>query len=174
MPRRSARSHLLGLIAAAVVPVWLFAAYLLVQYALHERSRFEQDALQTARQVSLVVEGELANLQTTLNGLSKSAALANGDLEAFRGEALSLVEGTDRIIVLRDLERNQLLNTEIGYGADLPPIEPISAGDREKLRASGVFVSDVFASKDSKTYRIAVATKVPAPTGEDLVLSISV
>ncbi|WP_246804639.1 sensor histidine kinase [Mesorhizobium mediterraneum] len=174
LPRRSARSHLLGLIAAAVIPFWLFAAYLLVQYAVHERSRFEQEARQTARQVSLVVEGELANLQTTLNGLSKSPALANGDLEAFRGEALSLVEGTDRIIVLRDLGRNQLLNTERGYGADLPPVEPMPAGDLEKLRASGNFVSDVFASKDSKNYRIAVAIRVPAPTGEDLVLSISV
>jgi two-component sensor histidine kinase len=174
LPRRSARSHLLGLIAAAVIPVWLFAAYLLVQYAVHERSRFEQDARQTARQVSLVVDGELANLQTTLNGLSKSAALANGDLEAFRGEVLRVVQGTDRTIVLRDLGRNQLLNTEIGYGADLPPVEPISAGDREKLKAPGVFVSDVFASKDSKNYRIAVAIRVPAPTGEDLLLSISV
>ncbi|UVK41657.1 PAS domain-containing protein [Mesorhizobium sp. AR10] len=174
MPRRSARSHLLGLIAAAVIPVWLFAAYLLVQYAVHERSRFEQDARQTARQVSLVVEGELANLQTTLNGLSKSPGLANGDLEAFRGEALSLVEGTDRIIVLRDSGRNQLLNTEIGHGAVLPPVEPMPAGDLEKLRASGTFVSDVFARKDSKDQRIAVAIRVPAPTGEDLVLSISV
>jgi two-component sensor histidine kinase len=174
LPRRSARSHLLGLIAAAVIPVWLFAAYLLVQYAVHERSRFEQDARQTARQVSLVVDGELANLQTTLNGLSKSAALANGDLEAFRGEVLRVVQGTDQIIVLRDLGRNQLLNTEIGYGVDLPLVEPISAGDREKLKASGVFVSDVFASQDSKNYRIAVAIRVPAATGEDLLLSISV
>ncbi|MBB6411512.1 hypothetical protein HNQ71_004200 [Mesorhizobium sangaii] len=174
MPRRSARSHLLGLIAAAVIPVWLFAAYLLVQYAVHERSRFEQDARQTARQVSLVVEGELANLQTTLNGLSKSPALANGDLSAFRGEALSLVEGTDRIIVLRDLGRNQLLNTEIGYGVVLPPVDPMPTEDLEKLRASGVFVSDVFASKDSKNHHVAVAIRVPAPTGEDLILSISI
>ncbi|MFD2055120.1 sensor histidine kinase [Mesorhizobium calcicola] len=174
LPRRSARSHLLGLIAAAVIPVWLFAAYLLVQYALHERSRFEHDALQTARQVSLVVEGELANLQTTLNALSKSAALANGNLEAFHGEAQRLVQGTDRIIVLRDLGRNQLLNTEIGYGADLPPVEPMSAADRERLKASGILVSNVFTGNNAKNYRIAVAIRVPAPKGEDLLLSISV
>ncbi|RJT41347.1 histidine kinase [Mesorhizobium waimense] len=174
MPRRPARSHLLGLIAAAVIPVWLFAAYLLGQYALHERSRFEQDALQTARQVSLVVEGEIANLQTILDGLSKSAALANGDLAGFRGEALRVVQGTDRIIVLRDLGRNQLLNTEIGYGAQLPPVEPMSARDREKLKASGIFVSNVFASKDPQDHRISVAIAVPVLTGEDLLLSISV
>ena len=55
LPRRSARLHLLGLIAAAVIPVWLFAAYLLFQFAMHERLRFEQDALQTARQVNAIV-----------------------------------------------------------------------------------------------------------------------
>ena len=76
VPRLSARLHLLGLIAAAVVPVWLFAAYLLAQYAFTERERFEREALQVARQVSLVVEGELANLQTIIEGLSKSASLA--------------------------------------------------------------------------------------------------
>ena len=59
LPRLSARLHLLGLIAAALVPVWLFAAYLLAQYAFNERERFEREALQVARQVSLVVEGEL-------------------------------------------------------------------------------------------------------------------
>ena len=69
LPRLSARLHLLGLIAAAVVPVWLFAAYLLAQYAFNERARFEREALQVARQVSLVVEGELTNLVTVLEGL---------------------------------------------------------------------------------------------------------
>lgn len=109
LPRRSARLHRLGPIAAAVIPVWLFAAYLLFQFAMHERSRFEQDALPTARQVSLVVEAELANLRTILDGLSKSAALANGDLDGFRGEALRAVQGTAYSLMLRDLGRNQLL-----------------------------------------------------------------
>jgi len=174
LPRRSARLHLLGLIAAAVIPVWLFAAYLLFQFAMHERSRFEQDALQTARQVSLVVEAELANLRTILDGLSKSAALANGDLDGFRGEALRAVQGTAYSLILRDLGRNQLLNTGLGYGADLPQVDPISASDREQLKISGILVSDVFQGQDPKDYRVSISVKVPSPTGEDLILSISV
>jgi len=174
LPRRSARLHLLGLIAAAVIPVWLFAAYLLFQFAMHERLRFEQDALQTARQVSLVVEAEVANLRTIVDGLSKSAALANGDLEAFRGEALRAVQGTTYNLVLRDLGHNQLLNTDVGFGANLPQVEPISAPDREKLKVSSILVSDVFQGQGSKDYRVAISVKVPSPTGEDLLLSISV
>src|SRR4051812_7846702 len=108
LPRLSARFHLLGLIAAAVVPVWLFAAYLLAQYAFTERERFEREALHVARQVSLVVEGELANVQTIVEGLSRSSSLARGDLKTLHQEALRLVRGSDRIILLRDLNRRQL------------------------------------------------------------------
>ncbi len=70
MIRLPARFHVLGLIAAVVTPVWLFAAYLRTQYALGERTRFESDARDTAKQVALVVEGELARLLTIIKGLS--------------------------------------------------------------------------------------------------------
>ncbi|UVK57399.1 PAS domain-containing protein (plasmid) [Mesorhizobium sp. AR02] len=174
MQRRSVRSHLLGLIAAAIIPVWLFAGYLLVQFALHERSRFEQDAVQTAKQVSLVVEGELLNLRTVLDGLSKSAALANGDMQTFNSEALDLVQGTDRVIVLRDLAGRQLMSTEARYGADMPASEPITDHDREEIKTAGIYVSDVFADTRSSTYRVQIVMLVPAPRGKDLLLSISV
>jgi hypothetical protein len=160
MPRRSARAHLLGLIAVAVLPVWLFAAYLLVEYALHEQSRFEQDALQTARQVSLVVEAELLNLQTILDVLSKSESLAKGDLKAFEDEARRLAQGTDKIIALRDLDGRQLANTQIAQGEPLPPVDPVTTDEREKLKSGGVSVSNVFAAKGSTDYRAAVETRV--------------
>lgn len=174
MPRRSARAHLLRLIAAAVLPVWLFAAYLLVQYALHEQSRFEQDALRTARQVSLVIEAELVNLETVLDGLAKSAALADGDLKAFQDEARRLVQGTDERISLRDADRNQLANTDIAPGGFLPPVEPVTAEEREKLKSAGVSISNVFADQESGRYRVAVTRRVLGPKGEEWLLSISV
>jgi PAS domain S-box-containing protein len=174
VPRRSARAHLLGLIAAAVLPVWLFAAYLLVQYALHEQSRFERDALQTARQVSLVIEAELVNLETILDGLAKSAALADGDLKTFRDEARRLVQGTDERIALRDADRNQLANTDIAPGGFLPPVEPVTAEEREKLKSAGVSISNVFADQESGRYRVAVTRRVLGPKGEEWLLSISV
>ncbi|MER8464769.1 hypothetical protein [Mesorhizobium sp. M1396] len=138
MLRRSARAHLLGLIAAAVMPVSLFAAYLLVQYALQQQTRFEQDALQTARQVSLVVEAELVNLQTILDGLSKSATLANGDLKLFHDEAGRLVQGMDQVIALNDADHNQLATTDIARGGNSPLVEPTTAEDSEKLKSTGV------------------------------------
>ena len=64
--------------------------------------------------------------------------------------------------------------TGVGYGADLPQVEQISALDREKLKVSGILVSDVFQGQGSRDYRVAISVKVPSPTGEDLLLSISV
>ncbi|MDX8449929.1 sensor histidine kinase [Mesorhizobium captivum] len=147
---------------------------MLIQYALHERSRFEQDAQQTARQVSLVVEGELNNLQTIVDGLSKSTALAAGDLQAFRTEALSRAQGSDRIILLRDFSRGQLLNTTAPQGASLPPVAPLSERERRQLGAAGFVVSDVFAGSDGKQYRVAISERVRIPARDDLLLSITI
>ena len=172
MPRLSARIYLLGLITAAVVPVWLFAAYLLVQYALNERSRFESDALQVARQMSLVVEVEVTNLAAVVEGLAKSSAMAGGDLKTLHEEASRLVHGTHRVIFLRDMGRHQLLNTQMPYGAELPSALPLSTSDFAKLKSNLPIVSSVYAVTGE--YRIAVSAPVHGPKGEEWLLAISV
>ena len=174
LTRLSARVHLLGLIAAAVLPVWLFAAYLLVEYALQEQARFEQVALQTARQVSLVVEGELANLKTILDGLSKSASLANGDLNAFHDEAVRLVEGTDEVVALRNVAGNQLTSTDFVAGRDLPSVPALTSDEVEALKSRGTLISDVFFDPHSNGFRIAVLRQIVASGGDNLMLSLSV
>lgn len=174
VPRLSARLHLLGLIAVVVVPLWLFAAYLLAQYAFKERDRFERDALQVARQVSLVVEGDLDKLLSVLEGLAKSPALAKGDLAALREEAARLVQGTDRVIVLRDLDRRLLLDTALPSGAALPAAPPLSQAEIERLKAGRPAVSNVYASPVGNEFRVAVMIPVRGPAGESLVLALTV
>lgn len=173
MVRRSARAHLLGLIAAVVLPVWLFAAYLFVDYARHEQSRLEQEARWTARQMSLVVEGELASLQTLLDGLSKSPALAAQDWQAFGSEARRVVQGTDQIITLRDFEGRDLASSQPGRMPDLPE-RPLTAAEHEQLKLAGILVSNVYAAPGPNAYRIAVAKQVSGAKGVPLLLSISV
>ncbi|WP_245429285.1 HWE histidine kinase domain-containing protein [Mesorhizobium sp. WSM3860] len=157
-----------------MLPVWLFAAYLFVTYAVHERSRIEQEALWTARQVSLVVDGELANLKTLLDGLARSPALANGDLQAFGIEANRLVEGTDQVITLRALDGRALASTQSAKGSQLPKPEQLTGEEREQLELAGLLVSNVFAGPGKNEYRIAVTRQVSGSKGEPLLLSISV
>ena len=57
--RLTTRVYLFGLVAAVVVPLLAFTAFLLIRYAQMERARYEHDAAQIARQVALVVDSEL-------------------------------------------------------------------------------------------------------------------
>lgn len=157
-----------------MLPVWLFAAYLLVTYALHERSRIEQEALWTARQVSLVVEGELSNLKTVLDGLSRSPALARGDLLAFGSEARRLVQGTNEVITLRNLDGRQLASTGPELASDTSLTTPLTVDDREQLKLARILVSNVFAGHRANEYRVAVTTQVSGFNRQPLFLSISV
>src|SRR5262245_62623868 len=103
----STQTYLFGLVAAAVIPLLAFAAFLLTRYAATERARFESDAAQIARHVALVVDGELEGLVALLKGLATSSALATNDLAQFHAEANRLVAGKDEIVVLRDLGTGQ-------------------------------------------------------------------
>jgi len=166
--RLPARFHVLGLIAAVVTPVWLFAAYLLTQYALGERTRFESDARDTAKQVALVVEGELVRLVTIINGLSKSAAFATGDLDAMYAETTRLVAGTNRIITLQDVGGAELLNSRLPLNAPLARRTPATTLERARLAGGRPLVSGAYDSPDG--VRISVSMSVASD--RMLVLSV--
>jgi two-component sensor histidine kinase len=166
--RVPARFHVLSLIAAVVTPVWLFAAYLLAQYAFAERARFESDARETAKQVGLVVEGELARLLTVIEGLAKSSAIESGDLNALYTETSRLVAGTDRIIILQDVEGVQLLNSRLPLTDPLPRSVAATTVERSTLAGGRPVVSGVHDSTDG--FRISVSMSLPAD--RMLVLSV--
>jgi hypothetical protein len=96
-------------------------------YAAVERERYEREAMQIARPVALVVDGELEGLAALLKGLATSSALVSGDLGQFHVEARRPVEGRDEVVVLRDLGARQLLNTQRPFGVELPPAVPLAA-----------------------------------------------
>ncbi|WP_245452107.1 PAS domain-containing protein [Mesorhizobium waimense] len=85
-----------------------------------------------------------------------------------------MVQGTDRIILLRDLERRQILNTHFDFGTALPPAVALLPADLEKLKSHLPLVSNVYISPISKEYRVAVAVSVRGPHGESWLLAITV
>ena len=174
LPRLSARLYLLFLIAAALLPVWLFAAYGLTRYALNERERFHGDALQVARQVALAVESELGSLLIVLTGLAKSVSLDAGDVAALRGDAARLVQGTDRIIILSDRDGRQLFNTGVPQGGLLPPATKLSEAEMIKFDAGLPLISNVYRSPVAAEFRVAVELPVRGPAGQKWLLAITV
>ena len=103
MRRTSTRIYLFTLVTAVLVPLLAFTAFLLTRYAENERARFESDAVETARQIALIINSQLGMLAAMLQGLTSSSALARNDLPAFYAEAIRLVQGRDAVIVLREL-----------------------------------------------------------------------
>jgi two-component sensor histidine kinase/PAS domain-containing protein len=174
MARRfSARSYLLGLIAAAVIPVWGFAAYLLISFAIEEQGNYREQAIQLARQSNLVVDDELSDIAVRLEALSRSEAMDEGDLAQLHSDARRLVQGTSQIVVLQDFGDNQLLNSGLDDGQPLPPALRFSSDDMAELQAGGVRISDVYSSPVSNEPRVAVARSVRLGQA-DAVLAITI
>jgi two-component sensor histidine kinase len=170
----STQLYLLGLVAAVVVPLLAFAAFLFIRYAANERARFEVDAIHNAGQVARVIDAELDKMVALLRGLAASAALSRGDLATFHARAMRLVGGGNEVIVLRELDTKQLLNTQRPYGVELPPAPPIATQDRARLESGHSVMSEVYASPLTGEPRIAVAILVARADGPPLVLAMTV
>ena len=174
-PRRlSTQKYLFALVAAVVIPLLAFTAFLLFRYAATERARFEHDAVEIASQIALIIDGELQAMVALLRGLAASSALATDDLARFHAEATRLVEGQDQVIVLRDMGEGQLLNTQRPFGAALPPAVPIPEPDQVTFAAGRLIVSDVYLSPISGEPRIAVAVPIIRDGGVARILAITV
>ena len=133
--RYSARAYLLGLIAAAIVPVWLFAAYVLVSFALSQQQTYRDQSIDLARQSAAVVDGELRDMLVRIDGLARSVAFEEGDLAKAHAEARRLVARTDQTIFLRDFARRQYFNTKVQFGNPTPLSVALTAEELSAFQA---------------------------------------
>lgn len=176
-PRRTAslpvRVYLVAFAVAVALPILVFSAFLLVRYSEAERTGFERTAERTARQVAQLVDGELSSLLNAMRGLAASSNLLSGDFAGFYDEAVRFVDGREEIVLLREFEPRQLLNTQRPYGAELPPAIPLSGAEETVFRAGQPHISDVFFSPLSGEPRIAIALPVRSG-GRDLILAFTV
>lgn len=155
--RHSARIYLLGLIAAAVVPVWLFAAYVLVSFALSQQRTYRGQSVELARQAASAVDDELRDMLARIDTVARSAAFVEGDLAKVHAEARGLIRGTGETILLRERGSNQLMNTQVEFGEALPPATPLTDDELADYDAGVPRVSNVHAGSISGEPRIAVA-----------------
>jgi len=105
---------------AVAFPILVFVGFLLWLSAAGERTRIEENAVGTARQIAAAVDRDLNGLGSAALALSLSSHLRVGDLAAFHAQAseLSALEGIN--IVLRSPEGRQLVNVRVPYGTPLP------------------------------------------------------
>jgi two-component sensor histidine kinase len=173
-PRQvSTQRYLFALVAAVVIPLLAFASFMLVWYVAGERARTEREALQTARQVALLVDGQLERFASLLYGLAASSSLLLGNLEQFHAEARRLTEGGGLVIVLREIGPRQLVNTQVDYGIALPAPVPLSEHERQQFMAGRTVISGVYKSPISGETRVAVAVPVKMQERDGYILAIT-
>ncbi len=154
----SVRGHLGIFTAVLAAPILIFVAFLLWQIAATERSRLEEEASETARNVAVAVDREMTGLLASLDVLSLSVYLQSGDLEAFHAQARQLADRQGIIPVLADLSGQQLVSARVPWGVPLPRTNlPI---DRDALAAGRTFITDIFQGQLSNQPIFAIATAV--------------
>ncbi len=115
------RSELTRVVLAAALPVWLASAVLLYEDRADERALIERDAGATARALMVAIDRDLASARMAALVLATSPYLLSDDLGAFYKQANAILRSSGGSnVVLRNASGEQVLNTLIAYGEQLP------------------------------------------------------
>jgi signal transduction histidine kinase len=172
------RSHLIVLVAAAVLPLLLFAVAIVLQDVGERREIMDRGMQNTARALSLAIDGEVKTSLAVLQTLGGSPLLDRGDLANFHEIcARTMRERPAAFVVLFDPTGRALLNSSRPYGAALPnpltgtrpagadpryPEVPLGGADPVKnvLESGAPVVSDLFISLVTRGPRISLDVPV--------------
>ncbi len=120
----SVRRNLVLFALALTLPALLFAASILAQYGISERTRLEREAAELASSIASAVDRELTGLLAALDVLTTSRALANGDLAAFRQQAAEILQRQGLLTILSDVTGQLLVYPRAPDGEPLPKSNP--------------------------------------------------
>ena len=156
----STRAHLLLLALDIVGPLLAFTGVILLRYADAERSRIEQDARDSVNSISVAIDRELVGLQYTLLALANAPSLRQGDLRSFHNYVGELARARNAVIVLRDTQSRQLMNSTTPYGSPVPGATMLQGADVEAAQTGRTVVSDYFVGLQVKRPSFAVVTPI--------------
>ena len=153
-----------------VLPVLAFGAWAVSNYSRAEREATEQTALWHARDLSKSIEHELRRVADQLATLSGSRALAEGDYERLYRRSAHVAQIFNATMVVRDGTGQQVLNTAVPWGTQLPTSNMLQDG-RDDLAAGKTHISNLYVGAVKK--RPIVTVSVPIIENGLLTHSIS-
>jgi signal transduction histidine kinase len=153
------RRRLLLLVMSLLIPAILASASTAYVAWSGERSQAERSLQGTARAVALVVDRQLAGMVCLLQGLATSPSLTDGNLAAFRQQALGAIHNDGVWLVLMASSAQQLVNTLRPFGATLPS-HPFPDNVRKVFETGQPVISDLFLGPVSGEYTVAVDVPV--------------
>jgi signal transduction histidine kinase len=158
--RMKARTYLILMAAAILMPMALIASAGLSRLLESERSSRIRGVQETGRAGALAIDREIAVAEASLRGIVNSEALHRGDFAQLHREASTMDRATPwSWTLLMAYDGTPLLNTLIPWGAPLPAYKAKWVGDvyeAQKTRVSGYFVGLL-------AHRPTISVDVPVP-----------
>jgi len=150
VPSRSERSIVFVLIALALMsllPAFGYASVLLLRNNQAQLEIVRTLTISTTRTMSEAVDRELDGMITTLRVLSSAPSLISGDLPAFHQRTQEALRGSASFLLLLDETGQQLLNTRVPFGTELPKSgdteTPKRARENNKITVSDMFMGAI-------------------------------
>ncbi|WP_375598833.1 sensor histidine kinase [Devosia sp. Naph2] len=143
--------YLVALVLAILIPALAVALVLL--NSTHDAQQKVLAALTstTVQAMGQTVDREINGMATTLRVLSTSQSLQEGDLAGFHQRTLSALAGTGSYLIAVDDDYKQLLNTRVGYGAELGSTSDAETAQRAIERGVST-ISPLFFGQTAQTY----------------------
>jgi two-component sensor histidine kinase len=144
---RSLRTQLLILTLASALPITAFSGALLWRLNDKERAQFESRLQLTAQDLANDIDRQLEAMVVTLRTLATSRALQRNDLSEFHAQATEAVGGGRFAIILTGPAGQQLINTRLDYGVELPLMADLPTLSKaiatRRYQVSNLFVGNV-------------------------------
>ena len=144
------RSHLLLLILASLIPVLVFSGFMTARVHRETRSATERGLVETARALSLAVDGEAYDSVSALRVLAAVEQLETGDLSEFYRLAQSVLRAQPdwENLLLYAPSGQQLMDSQMPFGSPLP-----MTGDPDQIKR----VVETWAPAVSNLFRRPIA-----------------
>jgi len=157
-PPFSVRTHMIGLILVAVLPLLLFSTFLARRSAEHEQESMANTVRERTQAASADIDHELGALRGRLFILAASANLQSGNLDAFREQASEAARQLGLMVVLTEPSGQELVDTHLKPGQKLPMMTDVEA-IRRVASTGQPDVSNL--TTDAVTHEFMIALSVP-------------
>ena len=166
------RTYLGWLVAAVLLPVIGLSAYLSLLSAESERTSLEHGIRETARALSLAVDGQVAVAKSILDALAANSSLKAGDYRTFRSEAEEFLKDHDGWISIVDETGQQHINTKVPRDAPLPRTD-----NREWLHnifgARPYYVTNAITGPVVKEAFVAISRRISISGSTPMVITLA-
>lgn len=157
--------YLFALAVVALVPAFIFSAYLLARNNEAQARVLSSLTIATTQAIAGAVDRQLDGLGITLRVLESSNVLAEESLAAFHARASRALAGTGAYLLVLNSDGDQLLNTRVAFGTELSPTSNRQAA-RQAIDNDTQVISGVFYGQTAETWVFNVIRPIPLqPSG---------